>query len=210
MIHISLPLGPLQCNCSVFGDEQSRDAIVIDPGDEIEKITDILDQHRLKAKAIIITHAHLDHVAAAQLLKELTGAPIYMNESDRELLNALALQARWLGMKPPRRPEVDSAANDGTVLHLGKADFHIILTPGHTQGSLSVWIPSEEKLIAGDTLFRESIGRTDLPGGNPRQLLASIKTRLLELPQQTIVFPGHGPTTTLGWEKEHNPFLQGI
>ena len=144
MIHISLPLGPLQCNCSVFGDEQSRDAIVIDPGDEIEKITDILDQHRLKAKAIIITHAHLDHVAAAQLLKELTGAPIYMNESDRELLNALALQARWLGMKPPRRPEVDSAANDGTVLHLGKADFHIILTPGHTQGSLSVWIPSEK------------------------------------------------------------------
>lgn len=210
MVHIILPVGLLQCNCSIFGDEQSREAIVIDPGDEIEKITEVLDQHRLKVKAIVITHAHIDHVAGAHKLRALTGAPVYMNEADRELLNALDLQAGWLGMATPQRTEVDSAATDGTVLHLGSADFQVIHTPGHTQGSLSIWIPSEEKLVAGDTLFRDSIGRTDLPGGNSRQLLASIKTRLLDLPEQTVVIPGHGPNTTVGREKEQNPFLQGL
>jgi hydroxyacylglutathione hydrolase len=133
-----------------------------------------------------------------------------MNESDRELLNALDVQAGWLGMATPQRTEVDSAANDGTVMRLGNADFQVIHTPGHTQGSLSIWIPSEEKLVAGDTLFRDSIGRTDLPGGNSRQLLTSIKTRLLDLPEQTVVVPGHGPNTTLGREKDQNPFLQGL
>ncbi|HSU31328.1 MAG TPA: MBL fold metallo-hydrolase [Bryobacteraceae bacterium] len=210
MIHVILPVGLLQCNCSIFGDEQSREAIVIDPGDEIEKITEVLDRHQLKVKAIVITHAHIDHVAGAHKLRALTGAPVYMNEADRELLNALDLQASWLGVATPQRTEVDSAANDGTVLRLGSADFQVIHTPGHTQGSLSIWIPSQEKLVAGDTLFRDSIGRTDLPGGNSRQLMTSIKTRLLDLPEQTVVIPGHGPNTTLGREKEQNPFLQGL
>ena len=210
MIHVILPVGLLQCNCSIFGDEQSREAIVIDPGDEIEKITEVLDRHQLKVKAIVITHAHIDHVAGAHKLRALTGAPVYMNEADRELLNALDLQASWLGVATPQRTEVDSAANDATVLRLGSADFQVIHTPGHTQGSLSIWIPSQEKLVAGDTLFRDSIGRTDLPGGNSRQLMTSIKTRLLDLPEQTVVIPGHGPNTTLGREKEQNPFLQGL
>jgi len=210
MIHVILPVGLLQCNCSIFGDEQSREAIVIDPGDEIEKITEVLDRHQLKVKAIVITHAHIDHVAGAHKLRALTGAPVYMNEADRELLNALDRQASWLGVATPQRTEVDSAANDGTVLRLGSADFQVIHTPGHTQGSLSIWIPSQEKLVAGDTLFRDSIGRTDLPGGNSRQLMTSIKTRLLDLPEQTVVIPGHGPNTTLGREKEQNPFLQGL
>ena len=210
MIHVILPVGLLQCNCSIFGDEQSREAIVIDPGDEIEKITEVLDRHQLKVKAIVITHAHIDHVAGAHKLRALTGAPVYMNEADRELLNALDLQASWLGVATPQRTEVDSAANDGTVLRLGSADFQVIHTPGHTQGSLSIWIPTQEKLVAGDTLFRDSIGRTDLPGGNSRQLMTSIKTRLLDLPEQTVVIPGHGPNTTLGREKEQNPFLQGL
>lgn len=210
MIHVILPLGLLQCNCSIFGDEQTREAIVIDPGAEIDKITAVLDRHQLKVKAIVITHAHIDHVSAAHQLRALTGAPVYLNERDRQLLDMLDVQARWLGVETPQRTEIDSNAADGTVLHLGSAEFQVLHTPGHTPGSLSIWIPQENKLIAGDTLFRDSIGRTDLPGGDSRQILASIKARLLDLPEQAIVFPGHGPQTTIGREKELNPFLQDL
>ncbi len=122
----------------------------------------------------------------------------------------LDVQASWLGVDTPARTEIDSAAQDGTVLHLGQAEFQIVETPGHTQGSLCLWIPQENKLIAGDTLFRDSVGRTDLPGGNTRQLLSSIKTRLLDLPEEALVIPGHGPNTTIGREKERNPFLQKL
>jgi hydroxyacylglutathione hydrolase len=210
MIHVILPVGLLQCNCSIFGDEQTREAIVIDPGDEIEKITEVLEERELKVKAIVITHAHIDHIAGAHKLRALTGAPVYLNERDRELLQMLDVQAAWLGMDAPARTEIDSPAEEGTVLHLGPAAFHVLHTPGHTQGSISLWIPQQTKLIAGDTLFRDSIGRTDLPGGNGRQILASIKTRLLDLPDETIVIPGHGPSTTIGREKERNPFLRGL
>lgn len=208
MIHIILPVGLLQCNCSIFGDEQTHEAIVVDPGDEISKIVETLARHELKVKAIVITHAHIDHVAGAHKLRALTGAPVYMSERDRELLNALDVQAGWLGVSTPPRTEVDVRAEEGTTLRLGQTDFHVLLTPGHTRGSLSLWIPEENKVVAGDTLFRDSIGRTDLPGGDTRQILSSIKTRLLTLPEDTIVIPGHGPNTTIGREKELNPFLQ--
>lgn len=210
MIHEILPVGPLQCNCSIFGDEGTHEAIVIDPGDDIEDITAILDRHGWKVKAIAVTHAHIDHIAGAHKLRALTGAPVYLNENDRPLLNMLDVQAAWLGMQPPPRPEIDVAAHDGTVLRLGETEFQVMHTPGHTQGSLCLSIPSEGKLIAGDTLFRDSIGRTDLPGGNTRKILSSIKTRLLPLPENTVVIPGHGPSTTIGREKEHNPFLQNL
>ncbi len=210
MIHEILPVGLLQCNCSIFGDEQTHEAIVVDPGDEIGKITEVLDRRQLKVKSIVITHAHIDHVAGAHKLRALTGAPVYMNERDRELLDALDMQANWLGVEPPPKTEVDTAAQDGTVLQLGKAEFQILETPGHTQGSVSVWIPEENKLVAGDTLFRDSIGRTDLPGGNTRQILSSIKTRLLPLPDDAVVVPGHGANTTIGRERERNPFLRNI
>src|SRR3954454_14345970 len=210
MIHVVLPVGLLQCNCSIFGDEETHEAIVVDPGAEISKISDVLTQHGLKVTAIVITHAHIDHVASAQKLRTLTGAPVYMNESDRELLDALDVQAGWLGIKPPQAVEVDAATTDGSKLQLGSAEFQVMHTPGHTQGSLCLWIPNENKLVAGDTLFRDSIGRTDLPGGDTRKILQSIKTRLLDLPENAVVIPGHGPRTTIGREKERNPFLQDL
>ena len=210
MIHEILPVGRLQCNCSIFGDEQSHEAIVIDPGDDLEDIHALLDKHSLKVKAIVITHAHIDHVAGAAKLKAETGAPVYMNEQDTMLLDMLDVQAGWLGMETPERTEIDTPANDGTVLRLGTAEFQIRETPGHTQGSVCVWIPQENKLIAGDTLFRDSIGRTDLPGGDGRKILLSIKNQLWDLPADATVFPGHGLKTTIGREKDRNPFLRGL
>jgi glyoxylase-like metal-dependent hydrolase (beta-lactamase superfamily II) len=207
MIHEILPVGMLQCNCSIFGDEQSREAVVIDPGDDIEEIQLILAKHRLRVKAIVITHAHIDHIGGAQKLKALTGAPVYMNANDQELNDRLDVQAGWLGMETPEKASIDVDARDGDRLTLGAAEFHVLHTPGHTQGSISLWIPAENKVVAGDTLFRDSIGRTDLPGGNPRQILQSIHEKLMPLDDGTVVIPGHGQITTIGRERERNPFL---
>ena len=210
MIHEIIPVGLLQCNCSIFGDEQSRQAIVIDPGDEIQNILALLGKHSLQVQAIVITHAHIDHIGGAAKLKAATGAPVFMNRNDLELYDHLDTQASWLGMETPERTAIDTELRAGDSLALGGAEFHVLDTPGHTQGSISLWIPSENKLIAGDTLFRDSIGRTDLPGGDGRQILRSIRDQLLQLPENATVVPGHGPNTTIGREKEHNPFLVGL
>jgi glyoxylase-like metal-dependent hydrolase (beta-lactamase superfamily II) len=210
MIHEILPVGLLQCNCSIFGDEQTHEAIVVDPGDDLDDIHAILNKHALTVNAIIVTHAHIDHVAGAAKLKAQTGAPVYMNERDNMLLDMLDAQAQWLGVPTPERTEIDTAARNGTVLQLGAAEFQIRETPGHTRGSVCIWIPQENKLVAGDTLFRDSIGRTDLPGGDGRMILRSIQTQLLDLPGDAIVIPGHGASTTIGREKERNPFLRGL
>jgi hydroxyacylglutathione hydrolase len=212
MIHEILPVGRLQCNCSVFGDETTREAIVIDPGDgeDLQRILAVLKHHQLKVIAIVITHAHIDHIGGAAKLKALTGAPVWMNAADEELYEHLDVQAGWLDMPEPEKTSIDRAARDGDSVKLGTTEFHVIHTPGHTQGSLALWIPAENKLVAGDTLFRDSIGRTDLPGGDGRQILASIKTKLLVLPEETTVICGHGPGTTIGREREMNPFLQGL
>ena len=210
MIHEILPVGMLQCNCSIFGDEESHEAIVIDPGDNIDQILVLLAKHALKVKAIVITHAHIDHIGGAAKLKAVTGAPVHMNASDQELYDGLDMQASWLQMKTPEKTSIDTEARDGDTLGLGDAVFHVLHTPGHTQGSISLWIPEENKLIAGDTLFRDSIGRTDLPGGDGRQILRSIHDKLLTLPEDAVVVPGHGGNTTIGREKARNPFLRGL
>ncbi|MBS1827421.1 MAG: MBL fold metallo-hydrolase [Acidobacteria bacterium] len=207
MIHEILPVGMLQCNCSIFGDETTREAIVVDPGDNIDAIVAILDKHQLKVKAIVITHAHIDHIGGAQRMKALTGAPVWMHENDEGLYNHLDTQAAWLRMPTPPRTEIDHHPKEGDSLALSDREFHVLHTPGHTQGSMCLWIPGEKKLVAGDTLFQESIGRTDLPGGNHHQILSSIHTKLLVLPEDAIVIPGHGANTTIGHEKDFNPFL---
>jgi glyoxylase-like metal-dependent hydrolase (beta-lactamase superfamily II) len=210
MIHEILPVGMLQCNCSIFGDEGTREAIVVDPGDEIASILAIVARHGLTVKVIVITHAHIDHIAGAQLLKKATGAPVYMNQNDTELQRMLDVQATWLGVATPPAVEIDVAAKDGDTLLLGATEIHVLHTPGHTQGSICLWMPGEGKLVAGDTLFRESIGRTDLPGGDGRQILQSIHDKLLPLPGETEVIPGHGDLTTLAHERQFNYFLKGM
>ena len=208
MIHKVLPVGPLQCNCSVLGDEQTREAMVIDPGDQIDEILAILTEENLTLKQIVITHAHIDHVGGAMKLKAATGAPILMNQNDQALLKMLDMQAAWVGMRPPGAVQVDESVDDGRVLQIGPITSNVILTPGHTEGSICIYFPTEKKLIAGDTLFAGSIGRTDLPGGSFEKIMRSLHQRVLALPDDTEVTPGHGQITTIGDEREMNPFLQ--
>jgi len=208
MIHETLPVGMLQCNCSIFGDETTRQAMVVDPGDEIESILQVLTRHCLTVTSIVITHAHIDHIGGAQKLKQATGAPVYMNLGDRELQEMMDVQAGWLGVRTPDEVDIDVATKDGDKLMVGATEVHVLHTPGHTQGSICLWMPSENKLVAGDTLFRDSIGRTDLPGGDSRQILQSIHAKLMPLPDETLVFPGHGAATTIAREKESNYFLR--
>lgn len=207
MIHEILPVGPLQCNCSIVGDEASHEAIVIDPGDEIGAILAILTKHGLMVKQIVVTHAHIDHVGGAMKLKQATGAPILLNENDSALLAMLDVQASWLGMRPSGDVTIDQSVGDGDLVKAGSLQAEVMHTPGHTEGSICLLFAPQNLLIAGDTLFAGSIGRTDLPGGNHKKIIDSLRGKLLSLPDNTLVIPGHGPRTTIGRERESNPFL---
>jgi glyoxylase-like metal-dependent hydrolase (beta-lactamase superfamily II) len=211
MIHEILTVGMLACNCSVLGDEKSREAVVIDPGDDVDRVQEILSRHDLRVRYIIATHAHIDHVGGIEKLKRTTGATVLMHESDLPLYQNLALQAAWLGVPSPKAVEVDQFLKDGDAVKWGPHSLEVLHTPGHSPGSLCLHLPGEERRIfSGDTLFQSSIGRTDLWGGSFDQILRSIKNTLLPFPDATPVFPGHGPATTIGEERETNPFLQGI
>jgi glyoxylase-like metal-dependent hydrolase (beta-lactamase superfamily II) len=229
MIHEILPVGWLQCNCSIVADEKTRDAAVIDPGDEVEKILAIIARYDLKVRYLINTHAHIDHVGGLQKLRNHTGAPVLMHADDLDLYRNLEMQAQMIGLPRPRRglpappqTEVDGFLKEGDRLNWGDLEARVLHTPGHTRGSISLLVPAErsaeqgqakgsaDRLFAGDTLFQGSIGRTDLWGGSFEAIMRSIREKLLVLADNTIVYPGHGPETTIGREREWNPFLQDI
>jgi len=207
MIHEILPVGPLQCNCSVIGDEATREAMVIDPGDDIEAVLALIDKHNLQVKQIVITHAHIDHVGGAMNLRSATRAPILLNQNDYALLKMLDVQAAWIGMKNPGKVEIDHSLGQADTVRAGSLSADVMHTPGHTEGSICLYFAAENKLIAGDTLFAGSIGRTDLPGGSMERIIQSLHEKVLALPDDTLVVPGHGPLTTIGEERESNPFL---
>lgn len=208
MIRETFPVGLLGCNCTILGDEASREAIVVDPGYDIPKILATLARHSLTVKQIVVTHAHIDHIASAAELKHLTGAPVLYSKDDLPLVAMMSLQAGWLGVAEPEVKPPDHSLAEGDAVNIRGIAATVMLTPGHTEGSLCLYVPNEHLLLAGDTLFAGSVGRTDLPGGNTGKLLASIHDRLLPLPGETIVVPGHGPETTIAEEARSNPFLQ--
>ena len=210
MIHEVTQVGLLGCNCSLLGDEGSREAMVVDPGDNIRHILGLVQQHGLTVKQIVVTHAHIDHIAGAKRLQQATGAPILYNQLDLPLVAMMEIQAGWLGVATPEVPEPDASLEHGMAVGVSGLRADVLHTPGHTPGSLCLHLAGEKLLLAGDTLFAGSVGRTDLPGGSSATLLRSIHEHLLPLPEETRVVPGHGRATTIGEERERNPFLREL
>jgi len=216
LVYMKIPVGMLQCNCQIIGDPKTREAIVVDPGDEVERILSMLGRYKLKVVAIVSTHAHIDHVGGLAKLHQYTGAPVMMHSEDLPLYHGMDVQAAFLGMATPELTEVDQLLKDGDILPWGGLQASVIHTPGHTPGSVSLYMPKEcgkvkmalPQLFAGDTLFAGSIGRTDLWGGSMDQIMESLREKLMQLPEETVVHPGHGPATTIGEEKQSNPFLK--
>jgi len=229
IIHEILPVGMLQCNCHIIGDPKTHEALVIDPGDDADRILAIIERHKLKVRAIVITHTHIDHVAGLHKLQQATGAPVRIHPDDLELYRMLDVQARWLGWKTPEKVKLDEPLREGEAIRWGGFEARVLHTPGHTEGSVCLYMPANPgragivtnphdaskpmvesgpgRLFAGDTLFAGSIGRTDLWGGSFETIIRSLKGKVLELPDDTIVYPGHGESTTIGQERETNPFL---
>jgi hydroxyacylglutathione hydrolase len=209
MIIETFPVGMLQCNCTILGSEQTGEAIVIDPGDEIKSVVERLKRRRLEARYIVATHGHIDHVGGFRELKEATGAPVLLHDADVFLYEALPMQASLLRIATPPATEIDGHLKHGDELGAGDVKLKIIHTPGHTPGSICFHSSAgDSRLFAGDTLFLGSIGRTDLWGGSYEEILESLRRRVVTLPEDTVVVPGHGPQTTIGREKRDNPFLQ--
>jgi glyoxylase-like metal-dependent hydrolase (beta-lactamase superfamily II) len=207
MIRETFPVGLLGCNCTVLGDELSRQAIIVDPGDDVPGIMARVRRLALNVKQILITHAHIDHIAGAQRLKALTGAPILYHESDLAMVRIMDLQASWLAIETPVVLPPDEGLTDGQTFVVEGISGTVLHTPGHTPGSVCLYLPEHSLLLAGDTLFAGTVGRTDLPGGDAKTLIRSVRDKLMMLPDETTVLPGHGALTSIGREREHNPFL---
>jgi len=202
-------VGLLQCNCTIVGDEKTREAIVIDPGDDPDLILAKLNTHRLTLKEIVCTHTHIDHVGAIFDLQQKAGTSASIHKADLFLFENLDTQAQWLGVPPPKRGTIDRYLLDGSSIACNGVELGVIHTPGHTPGSTCFLLTDDRNvLFAGDTLFRNSIGRTDLWGGSTTDILTSIHSKLMTLDDDTLVITGHGPSTTVGLERRNNPFLR--
>jgi hydroxyacylglutathione hydrolase len=216
-LQITIQVGMLQCNCSIIADPKTNEALVIDPGDEVGRILELLGRHKLTVKAIVSTHAHIDHVGGLSKLHQYTGAPVMMHRDDVPLYHGMDEQAAFLGVPTPEVGEIDQFLTDGDVLQWGSLAMQVMHTPGHSPGSVSLYLPrdagkvsapSGPQLFAGDTLFAGSIGRADLWGGSMEQILDSLKSKVMQLPEETVVHPGHGARTTIGEERQSNPYLR--
>ncbi|MFO7766549.1 MAG: MBL fold metallo-hydrolase [Pelovirga sp.] len=205
MIVASLPTGPLEVNCYLVGCEKTRKAAVIDPGGDVESILQMLQQHDLAPVMIINTHGHFDHVGGNHDLINATGCDLLIHKDDASLLHRANEHAEFFGLSTTQSPEPTRLLDDGDIIDLGELKIEVIHTPGHSPGGVCLHV--DDYLFVGDTLFSGSIGRTDLPGGNHQLLIENIKNKLLPLVDDTRVCPGHGPTTSIGQEKRHNPFL---
>ena len=200
-----LVVGPLQVNCFILADEKTLDAVVIDPGDDAEDILKIIRDKRLKVRYVVDTHAHFDHVGANKAIKDATGALLLLHEADAAALASVSKQSSAFGMVTVSSPPADKYVKHGDVITAGEVALKVLHTPGHTPGGISLL--EQGMVFTGDALFAGSIGRTDFPGGDLTTLLRSIKTNLMTLPDDTKVFSGHGPASTIGDERRDNPFL---
>lgn len=206
MIIKKLEVGPIMANCYILGCESTKEAVVIDPGDDADRILMELAKSELKVKYLINTHGHFDHVGANKRMKDVTGAQLAIHPDDEPMLKELAQSALMFGMSAENSPPADLHLKDGDNITFGDITLNVIHTPGHSKGGICLYTPGH--LFAGDTLFAGSIGRTDLSGGDYDTLISSIKEKLLILDEKTLVFTGHGPETTIGNEKRMNPFLR--
>jgi hydroxyacylglutathione hydrolase len=209
MIIETFQVGPIGCNCTILGDETTREAIVIDPGDEPQEIMKRLEKHKLKATQLVCTHTHIDHVGGIYELQERLGTPAAIHKADLFLFNKLDVQAQWCGMPVPRRGVIDQFVADGDAVSCHGVEMGVIHTPGHTPGSTTFHLKGDRNILfTGDTLFMQSIGRTDLWGGSYQEILRSIDSKLMTFDDDTLVIPGHGQATTIGHERHYNPFLK--
>jgi glyoxylase-like metal-dependent hydrolase (beta-lactamase superfamily II) len=207
MIFETLVVGQLGVNCFILADPETLDGVVVDPGDEIGAILDLVKARGIRVKYILNTHGHFDHVGGNRKMVAATGAPLLIHQGDEPWLSRAARSASNYGLQAEDSPQPAAFLTDGQTITFGTLELKVIHTPGHTPGGCCFYLPAAGKLISGDTLFAESVGRTDLPGGSQEQLISSIRTKLLALPDDTRVYPGHGPATTIGHEKSHNPYL---
>jgi glyoxylase-like metal-dependent hydrolase (beta-lactamase superfamily II) len=203
-----LTIGPFAMNCYILGDLESGEAVVIDPGGEVEFILTILREQHLTLTKIINTHGHIDHVVGVEELKEKTGVEFYLHEADAFLLQTVEHKASLYGFGAVKTPLINHYLHEGEIIAIGTLRAHVMHTPGHSPGGVCFHLAAQRTLFSGDTLFAGSVGRVDLEGASAQTLLDSIHQKLAKLDPETIVYPGHGPETTIGQELQSNPFLQ--